>query len=93
MRTKVPRSSYLVQESGEDEEIIQNVTRYYVAKTSNTLWKWMPPLKKNPDKWRKFAIQSGWCVQVCNDIHTFDATLIDHDYYIREIEKLVLGVI
>jgi hypothetical protein len=51
----------------------------------------MPPLAKNPLKWRPIGIESGWNVQVCNDIK--DATLpVDYDYYIQEIEKLTLGL-
>ena len=53
--------------------------------------KWMPPLAKNPEKWRQIGVESGWTVQVCNDIA--DATLpVDYDYYIQEVEKLVLGL-
>ena len=50
----------------------------------------MPPLKSKPE-WRRIGVESGWNVQVCNDIK--DAVLdVDYDYYVQEIEKLTLGL-
>ena len=87
LRIKVPRSSYLQW----GEKAVQNTSRYYVAEGGYPLFKWMPPLPKNPKAWRKFAVESGWTVQICNDIK--DATLpIDYEYYIAEVEKLCLGL-
>lgn len=87
LRTKVPRSSYLAWGDGK----VQNISRYYIAKGGKPLNKWMPPLKAKPGVWRCIGVESGWNVQVCNDIK--DATLpVDYDYYIREIEKLTLGL-
>jgi hypothetical protein len=87
LRTKVPRNSYL--QWGDEQ--VQNVSRYYIAKGGKALHKWMPPLAKKPDVWRCIGVESGWTVQVCNDIK--DATLpIDFDYYIQEVEKLTLGL-
>ena len=86
LRTKVPRSSYLQWGAGR----VQNVTRYYIAKGGQPLTKWMPPLKGKTE-WRKIGVESGWNVQVCNDIA--DATLpIDYDYYVERVEKLCLGL-
>ena len=86
LRTKVPRSSYL--QWGDRQ--VQNITRYYIAKGGKPLTKWMPPLKDKTE-WRKIAVEAGWNVQVCNDLD--DATLpIDYEYYIKEVEKLVLGL-
>lgn len=87
MRTKVPRSGYLAL----DDEQIQNVSRYYVAKGGRKLWKWLPPLKGKTD-WRKFAINSGWGVQVCNDLRDFGKLPIAHEFYVQEVEKLTLGL-
>jgi len=87
LRTKVPRSSHLAWGDGK----VQNISRYYIAKGGKPLNKWMPPLKAKPTVWRQIGVESGWNVQVCNDIK--DATLpVDFDYYIREIEKLTLGL-
>jgi hypothetical protein len=86
LRTKVPRSSYL--EWGTDR--VQNTTRYYIAKDGKPLTKVMPPLK-NKTEWRRISVESGWGVQVCNNIA--DATLpIDYEYYINEVEKVCLSL-
>lgn len=90
LRTKVPRSSYLSLERNEVQIQIQNVTRYYIAKDGGRLFKWMPPLK-GKNEWRKLSISAGWNVCVCNDMNDAVAE-IDYDYYIREVEKLVLGL-
>ena len=87
LRTKVPRSSYL--QWGDEQ--VQNISRYYIAKGGKPLIKWMPPLAKNPEKWRQIGVESGWTVQVCNRLE--DAVLpVDYNYYIQEIEKLTLGL-
>jgi hypothetical protein len=87
LRTKVPRSSHLAW--GETK--VQNTSRYYIAKDGKPLMKWMPPLAKKPDVWRQIGVESGWNVQICNDIN--DATMpVDFDYYIQEVEKLCLGL-
>lgn len=87
LRTKVPRSGFL--QWGDDQ--VQNVSRYYVAQGGKKLTKWLPPLAKKPNDWRSFSIESGWGVQVCNDIA--DAKLpVDIDYYVQEVEKLCLGL-
>jgi hypothetical protein len=86
LRTKIPRSSYL--QWGEDE--VQRTSRYLVTTDGKPLTKWMPPLKGKTE-WRKIAVESGWLVQVCNNIE--DATgHIDFNYYVQEVEKLVMGL-
>jgi hypothetical protein len=52
----------------------------------------MPPLAKKPGEWRKIGVEAGWSVQPCNDIRDAKDVKIDYDYYIKEIEKLVLGL-
>jgi hypothetical protein len=87
LRIKVPRGSYL--QWGEHQA--QNTTRYYVARGGKEMNKWMPPLARKPGEWRKIGVESGWNVQVCNDIR--DAVLpVDFDYYVEQVEKLVLGL-
>lgn len=91
LRTKVPRSSHLGFEKDGTTVRLQNITRYYISKGGGRLFKWMPPLAKKPGEWRKIGVESGWDVQPCNDIK--DATApVDFDYYIREVEKLCLGL-
>jgi len=86
LRTKVPRSSYLQWGDGR----VQNTSRYYIAQGGKPLFKWMPPLKDKTE-WRKIGVESGWGVQVCNDIK--DATLpVEFEYYIKEVEKLCLSL-
>lgn len=91
LRAKVPRSGRLTIEKDGEHQQIQNITRYYVAKGGGRLFKWLPPLKGKTE-WRKFAIESGWGVQVCNDISDAGELPVDFDYYINEIEKLTLGM-
>lgn len=91
LRTKVPRSSYLAIEHDGVPSQLQNITRYYIAENGGRLFKWLPPLKGKQD-WRKIGIESGWGVQVCNDIRDAGKLPVDYSYYIREVEKLVLGL-
>ena len=87
LRTKVPRSSYLTC----GDQRIQNVSRYYIAVGGGHLFKWMPPLK-GKEEWRRIGVESGWGVQVCNDLSDAGSLPVDFDYYVREVEKLVLGM-
>jgi hypothetical protein len=92
LRTKVPRSGYLSIEHGNNAPVqIQNVSRYYIAQNGGRLFKWLAPLK-GKQEWRKIGVESGWGVQVCNDIRDAGKLPVDFSYYIREIEKLVLGL-
>jgi hypothetical protein len=92
LRTKVPRSSFLSIEEQHGVPVkIQNTTRYYIAKGGGHLFKWMPPLKGR-DSWRRIGVESGWGVQVCNDIKDAGKLPVDFDYYVREVEKLCLGL-
>jgi hypothetical protein len=87
LRIKVPRNSHLLW----DGKRVQNTTRYYVSTGGAPLVKVMPPLAKKPDAWREFAVEKGWTVQVCNDIKdAFEP--INYDWYVTEVEKLVLGM-
>jgi hypothetical protein len=92
LRTKVPRSSHLGIERDGVTIALQNTTRYYIAKGGGRLFKWMPPLAKKPGEWRKIGVESGWGVQVCNDIKDAGKLPVDFDYYVQEIEKLTLGL-
>jgi hypothetical protein len=92
LRTKVPRSSYLAIEwDGQPPQQLQNITRYYIAEGGGRLFKWMPPLK-GKQEWRKIGVESGWGVQPCNDIKDAGKLPVDFEYYVREVEKLCLGL-
>jgi hypothetical protein len=92
LRTKVPRSSRLALERDGVTSQLQNTTRYYIAKGGGRLFKWMPPLAKKPGEWRKIGVESGWGVQVCNDIKDAGKLPVDFDYYVQEVEKLCLSL-
>lgn len=89
LRTKVNRGSHLVIEIDGAVEKLQNNTRYVVSKSGGFLYKWMPPLEGRSE-WRKLAVRSGWRSKVCNQLKDFNRCDVDHEYYIREVEKLVL---
>jgi len=92
LRTKVPRSSHLAIEwDNQQPQKIQNITRYYICEGGGRLFKYMPPLKGKTE-WRKIGVESGWGVQVCNDISDAGKLPVDFDYYVREVEKLCLGL-
>lgn len=91
LRTKVPRSSYLGLEHDGVTTQLQNITRYYIAVGGGRLFKWMPPLK-GKQEWRKIGVESGWGVQPCNDIKDAGKLPVDFEYYVREVEKLCLGL-
>ena len=94
LRTKVPRSSKLafVDYKGEDN-IIQNVSRYYISVMGGDLVKLMPPTPTmiangKPDT-RRIGINTGWKVTECNDIKKCNPDDIEFDFYVNEAEKLV----
>lgn len=90
-RVKVNRGSRLVGIEDGQEYPLENTQRYYVSKGGVNLVKIMPPTVKKPNEWRRIGVVSGWTVCPCNDIKK--ATLpVDFDYYIKEVEKLTLGV-
>jgi hypothetical protein len=92
LRAKVPRSSHLAIERDGVTSQLQNTTRYYVAEGGGQLVKYMPPLAKKPGQWRKFAVESGWGVQPCNDIKDAGKLPVNFNYYIQEVEKLCLSL-
>lgn len=89
LRTKVPRNSrlVLVYEDGR-EELQQNICRYYPCKDGGRLVKIMPPLEDGGEE-RRLGIDTEWNVKTCNDMLDF-ADDIDYDYYVREVEKLLI---
>lgn len=90
LRAKVTKGTRLIIEKEGEDVVIQNPTRYYISKEGHPLYKIMPPLAKKPNEWRRQAINSGWTVNLYNDVRTDYKTAIDYDYYIKEVEKLVM---
>jgi hypothetical protein len=43
----------------------------------------------DPSKERRLAIDSDWLIKTCNDMRDYDGS-IDLNYYIQEVQKLVL---
>lgn len=84
----VPRSSHLMW----GDERVQNVSRYYIALRGRPLVKVMPPLAKEPDKWREIGIDVGWRTQMCNDVRRFDWATLNRRWYVKEAEKLLAGL-
>lgn len=86
LRAKVNRTMYLMW--GDEE--VQRTTRYFVSTTGKPLVKHMPPLPKDPEKWRTSEMEAGWKVQVCNDIKHAEGVPIDYSYYVARVEDLVM---
>lgn len=95
-RTKVPRTSSLVglDDDGVDNPL-QNITRYLVTKEGVKLFKLMPPtpkmVKEGKNEYRRIGVESGWKVTPCNTLQD-EYPDIDYSYYVREVEKLCLGL-
>lgn len=87
LRAKIPRSSKLFW----GDEQVQNVTRYIVTTDGKPLTKVMPPLKGKTEP-RRIGVESGWLVRVCNRIEQAQGCRVNFDYYIQEVEKLVMGL-
>jgi len=88
VRVKIPRSSHLIGEYQGHDYTLPNMTRCYAARDGYMLTKLMPPLKGKPD-WRRISVMAGTRVCFCNDITQANLP-IDYDFYINEVEKLVL---
>jgi len=91
IRTKISRGSALVIEERGEERMLEHTQRYYASVGGGRLFKYMPPLAKKPDEWRRIAVMSGEDVCPCNEIA--DAKLpINYYWYMKEVESLTLGV-
>lgn len=88
LRTKVPRSSRLILQYDDREELQQNICRYYIANNGGKLVKIMPALEEGGEE-RRLSIDSDWKVKTCNNMLDFDGD-INYDYYITEAKKLVI---
>lgn len=89
LRTKVPRGSKLIADYGLGVDVEeQRITRYYVATDGPKLTKRMPPLDKDPHKWRDISINAEKNVQVCNNSVLIDKEKVDYEWYISEARTL-----
>lgn len=86
LRVKVPRSGKL--QWGDQQ--VQNTTRYLVTTNGKPMTKWLPPTKTKPDKWRPFAIEAGRLTTVCNEMDAALFARVDYDFYVQEVEKMVM---
>lgn len=95
MRAKVQREHKLVARDTTDIPL-QRITRYVVTNTGASLIKIMPPLPKNPDKWRETEIESGWKCTVCNNLSEINLELlkenINIEYYLTQIKKIINAI-
>ena len=88
LRTKVPRSSRLILQYDDREELQQNICRYYISNNGGKLIKIMPALEEGGEE-RRLSIDSEWKVKTCNNMLDFDGD-INYNYYISEAKKLVI---
>jgi hypothetical protein len=95
MRAKVQKGHKLVARDIEDTTL-QKLVRYVVTNTGVSLIKIMPPLPKNPEKWRETEIESGWKTTVCNNLSQINTTEIienlNLEYYLIQIKKIINGI-
>jgi hypothetical protein len=95
MRAKVQKGHRLVARDIEDI-ILQKLVRYVVTNTGVSLIKIMPPLPKNPTKWRETEIESGWKTTVCNNLSQINTVEIienlNLEYYLIQIKKIINGI-
>jgi len=95
MRAKVQREHRLVARDTTDIPL-QRITRYVVTNTGVSLIKIMPPLPKNPDKWRETEIEAGWKCTACNNLSTIDIESlkqnINIEYYLIQIKKVINAI-
>jgi hypothetical protein len=93
LRLRATGNTKLVLDTGSQDEPLDKTVRYYVSTEGGGLFKIMPPLAKEPDKWRRIGVQSGWKVTPCNDLREFNPLPpIDYRWYANEVSKLVDGV-
>jgi hypothetical protein len=96
MRAKVQREHRLVARSEQGDIALQRITRYVVTNTGVSLIKIMPPLPKNPDKWRETEIEAGWKCTPCNNLSTINIDSlkqnINIEYYLTQIKKVINAI-
>jgi len=96
MRAKVQRDHKLVARAEEQDIALQRITRYVVTNTGVSLIKIMPPLPKNPEKWRETEIEAGWKCTPCNNLSLINQEEIiqnlNLEYYLTQINKIIYAI-
>lgn len=95
-RTKYGKNAKLFQRrtagSQAQDEQLQNVTRYYIAREGSQFIKTMEPLPGNTET-REFAVESGYnCVAVNTMTHQSMAMMshnINYVYYINKVRQVI----
>lgn len=87
LKAKAPGKGHLELDDGRR---LQKVTRYAIARQGPGMRAVHPPLAKAPDKVRNISVQAGYGVQICDDVRDFDPRNLNHDWYIKEAEKLII---
>jgi hypothetical protein len=87
LKAKAPGEGHLELDDGRR---LQKVTRYAIARHGPGMRAVHPPLAKNPDKMRNISVQAGYSVQICDHVRDFDPANLNHDWYVKEAEKLVI---
>ena len=96
MRAKVQKGHKLVARIDNQNTTLQKLVRYVVTNIGVSLIKIMPPLPKNPEKWRETEIESGWKTTVCNNLSLINTKEIienlNLEYYLIQIKKIINGI-
>jgi hypothetical protein len=96
MRAKVQKGHKLVARDENGDVTLQRLVRYVVTNDGVSLIKIMPPLAKNPDKYRETEIESGWKTTICNNFFTInESELINNlnlEYYLEQIKKVIYAI-
>ena len=94
--TNLNRTSKLLLEFNEEgmttrDEEHQRNSRYIISNSGGKLIKLMPPLPKEPTKWRRIGINTNYVASIYNRVENDNAQDYDinFQFYIDEAEKLV----
>lgn len=96
MRAKVQKGHKLIARIDDQDTTLQRLVRYVVTNTGVSLIKIMPPLAKNPDKWRETEIEAGWKTTVCNNLSIVNIEELKNnlnlEYYLLAIKKIINAI-
>jgi len=87
LKAKAPGKGHLELDDGLR---LQRTTRYHIARHGPGMRAVHPPLAKAPDKIRNISIQAGYSVQICDHVRDFEPRNLNHDWYVKEAEKLII---